>query len=194
MCPRWWFLWRRCLRFLACFCAWLTGVAAGRAKSGTATATNTPSRASQSRRFMGPILRGLQRTLLLGGRQVTWEVRNKSEGNAPSFGTVDCKGVRPRHNIYVTGDTDSRYLAPAESTPPIRGLRVTARRGRFSMSGRLDPKLLISKRLPRGLASRKTRPPLLSSATRPGFSGAPDGETTGRGRASSVRPTAARLR
>ena len=41
------------------------------------------------------------------------------------------------------------------------------------MSGRLESKLLIPGRFQR-LASMKTRPPLLSSATRPGISGTPD--------------------
>jgi len=41
------------------------------------------------------------------------------------------------------------------------------------MFGRLGPKLLISERS-QSLASSKTRPPLLSSATRPGISGPPD--------------------
>jgi len=41
------------------------------------------------------------------------------------------------------------------------------------MSGRLDTKLLIPERFHR-FASMKTRPPLLSSATRPGMSGPPD--------------------
>lgn len=41
------------------------------------------------------------------------------------------------------------------------------------MFGRLDSKLLISEPS-YSLASRKTRPPLLSSATRPGISGPPD--------------------
>jgi len=41
------------------------------------------------------------------------------------------------------------------------------------MFARLDTKLLISE-CSHGLASSKTRPPLLSSATRPGTSGPPD--------------------
>ena len=78
------------------------------------------------------------------------------------------------HTTCVTADTDRTYEVPAESTPPIR--RAARRRGlwrRFSMSRRLDAKLLIPERS-HGLASLMTRPPLLSSATRPGKSGPPD--------------------
>ena len=74
--------------------------------------------------------------------------------------------VPARHIIYVTWDTDSRYSIPQNPATDTKRCAILAPLGGVCpMSRRLGYKLLIPERFP-GPASNKTRPPLLSSATR----------------------------